>query len=380
MTATGGTDFEQAYAGPVSLPSLCNQNQSLATAQSIWRRALIDQLFGPIPDAPTDFECRREHLTGDLAERLILTMSLPGGRFTVDAALWLPKGTGPWPVIIGLDFIGPIGIMSNSDFPLDSSAIVSPRAEFGAFDGSLTDVLRGVSAPSWPVSLLTEAGFAVIVSCYGSWCPDHPTSWTKGGLKPLINCPSGAISLWAWAFSRLIDAAKQIPEINCNQVAIAGHSRLGKAALWAAANDERITATFANNSGAAGAALSCHQIGETLRQLQDRFPHWLRKDAGPIEGSLDQHMLVALAAPRAVYIAAARDDLWADPIGSYLSLSAAAAAWPNAKDHRWPEPREVWGSNAPVANGRLGYHLRPGGHGLLPYDWRLFLSFLDQAN
>ena len=116
----------------------------------------------------------------------------------------------------------------------------------------------------------------------------------------------------------------------------------------------------------------------TLAQLQDRFPHWLRPGAQR-PPDLDQHALLALASPRAVYLAAAEDDLWADPMGSYMALVAASRAWLGADGSIWPDPAQVWTSKRQITNGPLGFHLRTGGHALLPYDWRQFLAFLARV-
>ena len=132
--------------------------------------------------------------------------------------------------------------------------------------------------------------------------------------------------------------------------------------------------------GTGGSAPAAHPVGETLAQMAERFPHWtipLREGPTP-KLSFDQHQLLSLIAPRAVYLAGAKADLWSDPIGSYLALQEASECWKTERSEgsNWPSPREIWQSCEQVRNGLLGYHLRPGGHDLLPYDWRRFLEFL----
>jgi hypothetical protein len=95
--------------------------------------------------------------------------------------------------------------------------------------------------------------------------------------------------------------------------------------------------------------------------------------------SVDQHQLIACIAPRAVYVAGAEADLWADPIGSYAALRAAAPAW-GERTEDWPEPPDYWERRHDIPGGRRGHHIRPGGHDLLPYDWRRFLDFLASAS
>ena len=156
---------------------------------------------------------------------------------------------------------------------------------------------------------------------------------------------------------------------------MAGHSRLGKAALWAAANDDRADAVFANASGCAGAAPAAHQVGETLAQLQDRFPHWLRAGAALPKG-IDQHALLAALAPRPVVITSARADLWADPVGTYRALVAAAEATGTGG---WPDAAEVWAEGGSVVRGPWAYGLREGEHDLTPEDWSVALPTLRAA-
>jgi hypothetical protein len=178
-----------------------------------------------------------------------------------------------------------------------------------------------------------------------------------------------------------LDSAATCEEIDMSRVSVAGHSRLGKAALWAAANDPRIKAVFAAQSGCGGAAPAAHPVGETLVQMAERFPHWTipRPERATPDLPFDQHHLLSLIAPRAVYLAGAKADLWSDPMGSFLALQAAAVSWKpeQATDWVWPSPFEAWQSCGQVRNGPLGYHLRPGGHVLLPYDWRRFLEFSE---
>jgi hypothetical protein len=382
-------DFAAAYAGAIDFMPLYEktvEHIGCDHRQAQLRTLLAETLYGQIPSAPDNIRVSREPMACEQAERLQIEITLGERRFNVDAALWLPPNVdGPVPLICGLDFIGPVGIMSSSEFPIDPHARVSSRPVYGASDYRLEETLRGVSAYRWPISLLLDAGYAVLVSCYGSWVPDDVNDWKTHGVYPLLDCqdesPTGAISLWAWSIQRLLDAAATCNEIDVSRVSVAGHSRLGKAALWAAANDSRIGAVFANNSGCGGAAPAAHPVGETFSQMHERFPHWTipRPQGSAPKLPFDQHHLLSLIAPRAIYLAAAKDDLWADPIGSYLALKEAAQCLnPElSKDSDWPSPKEIWQSCGQVQNGPLGYHLRPGGHNILPYDWRQFLEFLS---
>jgi len=275
----------------------------------------------------------------------------------VDAALWRPRTVPKPPVIIVLDFLGPLGLGLRG-FPIDSGARVFVPAHLGG-GKELHSGLVGTMPNRVPVRYLTNSGYAVLVSCYGSWAPDCPVMSHHVGAAPLMQSKAGAIALWAWAYRVLVRAADNL--LNASRCIVAGHSRLGKAALWAAALDDRIDAVFANQSGCFGAAPASHPEGETPDQLIAQFPHWTiaHKRA---KRDVDQHHLLALIAPRILYLGQASGDQWADPRGSVVALKAARATWPTDVQHR------------------VGYHMRDGGHDLTKEDWSSFLGFLDTTD
>jgi hypothetical protein len=342
-----------------------------------WLGRFAAEVYGDIPPAPLGLEIERQPIPAEHVERILIRLKLPNGRFEVDAALWLPEASAtPAPMVLGLDFDGPIGILTGDGFPLDTEARLPPVFEG---DGRLTDALRGTSSYRWPTDYLRQQGFAVLVSCYCSWVPDDPEHFGSRGLAPLVGgsvagARPGAIALWAWAISRLVDVAQRLPEIDPGRIAVAGHSRLGKAALLAAATDTRIGAALINNSGAMGASLSQRNFGETRQHLEGRFPHWLSPDAGWRGAPLDQHQLLAAIAPRRLYVTSASEDLWADPKGEYLALLAAAPAWDGVV---LPPLTEVFTPGQQAVSGPVAWHLRPGPHDIRPYDWHRFIRHLD---
>lgn len=188
---------------------------------------------------------------------------------------------------------------------------------------------------------------------------------------------AGKLILWAWAAMRVLDAAQTIPDIPTKKVTVAGHSRLGKTALLAGGLDERFSVVYANDSGRAGAALHRDHNGEPLSHMRKNFPHWFCPDFNAqkweVPETFDQHFLLALTAPRKLYIASAAEDAWADPQNEFLGLFAAQNAW--------TEKESFFSASLPKAGTyfygkNLSYHCRPGGHAFREEDWQLLLDYL----
>ena len=192
-----------------------------------------------------------------------------------------------------------------------------------------------MNASRWPVARILARGYALATLWCGELFPDRPDGRADSVqtlFAPAANGDAawGALATWAWGLSRALDALLQ--EGLAGPVALIGHSRMGKTALWAAARDERFALVVSNNSGCGGAALSRRRLGETVAAINTRFPHWFcrnfhafndREDSLP----LDQHQLLALIAPRPLYVASANEDLWADPRGEFLATLQADAVW-----------------------------------------------------
>jgi len=246
---------------------------------------------------------------------------------------------------------------------------------------------RSFKKSIWPIKHVLQRGYALATARFGDFDPNrdnfengvHPLFYKEKQTRPLEN-EWGTIGAWAWGLIQLMNYFESDSDIDQKRIAVLGHSRMGKAALWAGVNDERFSMVISNNSGCCGAALFRRKIGETIKTINDCFPHWLCSNFKKFNNKefdlpIDQHMLIGLVAPRPVYIASGQDDIWADPIGEFLSAKHANPVY-KLFGTSGLGIEELPQINKPIMN-TIGYHIRQGGHKLSLYDWDKYMDFAD---
>lgn len=366
-------------------------------------RLFTDEVYGRAPAEPVETHWRTVGDTtlpgGGARRQLVLELATDRGTAAITLLVQVPPATdrpeAGAPAFLGMNFLGNHACDTDPDI-LDLTAPATPehgdRIHYdGRIDPADLPVERGANAAAWDLAGAAARGYAVVTWCYRQLGPDTPELFDRGLPRLFTDTgvdgrgPSewGAIGVWAWTMSRVLDAlaAGMVPEVDPATVITVGHSRLGKTALWAAATDERFAAAVSNDSGALGAALT-RPVGETPADLARVWWHWFaprfveRVRAGePLP--VDQPRLLAAIAPRPLYVASASEDAWADPAGEFASWQQASAAWPGgtaATAGTFPAPGTVLRPDAVP----LGYHLRPGRHAVEPFDWAAWLDWADR--
>jgi len=397
-------NYDEAKIVPFILPELLKTQTGEAVVDAeAWTKirrpealALFEQhVFGKTPQATAWGKLKftvthvKKDALGGKATRKLIHISLPNHpTWTgMEVMLYTPNGLGKAvPCFVGPSFNGNHAVSTEPDVPLSIRWMRTGKGD-GVVDNRATEAHRGSESSRWPLEMIVSQGYAVATYYYGDIEPDHAEGW-KDGLRAVLskdgastewqNGDWGAIGAWAWGLSRIADYLETDADVNAKQLAVIGHSRLGKTSLWAGAQDQRFGVVISNNSGEGGAAIMRRNIGETTAVITKAFPHWFTKTYASYANNeaacpTDSHMLIALAAPRGIYIASAVEDTWADPKGEFLSGLNAEPVFAlfGKKGYGVTAQPAI---DTPVGDS-ISYHIRTGKHDVTTYDWEQYLKF-----
>lgn len=349
-------------------------------------------MYGPIPPAPSHVRTQLiaqypDFLEGKATLKLVKLETGPAPAPSIDLMLVVPnQRPKPAPVFLALNFCGNHALTEDWRVPLSRSWMYDFSK--GCTNHVATEAARGAQSADWPLAEIVRRGYALASFYNGDVDSDRADvssglyAWLAGN-DPGKNNPTnrGTIAAWAWGFHRCVDYLVADSDLDATRLAAVGHSRNGKAALLAAAFDERIAIAFPHQAGCGGSAPSRGKTGESVQAINDHFPHWFNAEFKNFNGAperlpFDQNGLVALCAPRAVLFSAAQEDQWANPAGQFEVLQAADPVY------RFLGVEGLAAKEMPqlgqLVDSRLGYYIRPGKHSMTADDWRVFMDFADK--
>ena len=352
-----------------------------------------EEVYGKVPGVLGIHEVKVWETSPDalngLAVRRQLSLFFKKGdkSLEVNVLMYLPKSQQRVPVFLAYNFTGNHAVYNDPNIRLTESW-VNNDPSVGIINNQVTEQSRATASNRWPVEEIIKSGYGLVTLYYGDVDPDKDDF--SDGIEPFFYQENqthpkfdewGSIAAWAWGLSRVMDYLEKDDLVDAKKVAVLGHSRLGKTALWAGATDQRFALVVSNESGCGGAALSKRIFGETVQIINTSFPHWFcgnfkKYNNNEADLPIDQHMLLALIAPRPLYVASAEGDKWADPRGEFLSAKYASAVYELLGKEGLPV-KEMPEVNHPVM-GTIGYHIRSGKHDLTLYDWQQYIRFADK--
>lgn len=384
-----------AYTLPDPLTFL--DGKQVKTKQQ-WRKRRLEilelcekEMYGRSPGRPPGMKFKvfdvDEHALEGKATRKQITVSFTdsanGPQF--DILVYYPNQVkGKVPLFLGLNFQGNHAESKDPAVKISYSWVWAGGA--GVVKGHSTEASRGATASRLPIEMILSKGYGVATIFANDIDPDFNDGFKNGvhALFPELQNRGdnfSTIGAWAWGLSRTLDYLETDPKADAKKVMLIGFSRMGKAAIWAGARDERFAMVISNESGGGGAALSKRIFGEDVERLNRGNPHWFcanfrKYNRNEAALPFDQHMVVALIAPRPVYIASAELDKGADPYGEFLTAKAADRVYRFLGIKGFPAD-SFPAIHQPVF-GRIGYHVRAGNHDVTKYDWEQYLIFADK--
>lgn len=348
-------------------------------------------MYGELPPAPAKVEAKVEYedpaaFGGKATLREIALSVGPSEVPPIRLLLVVPnRRKGPAPVFVGMNFSGNHSLVGDLKVRVQTGWIYPNYP--GVKNNHSTEASRNTNAESWSLEQTIDRGYAAATFYNGDVDPDRPDE--RGGLRPFLKSLQGAegphacatIAAWVWGIHRAVDYLVTNKDIDPKRIAVFGHSRLGKTALLAAAFDERIALAVPHQAGCGGTAPSRGKVGESVKQINDHFPHWFcgafkEFNDRPERLPFDQNCLAALVAPRPVLFSNAVEDTWANPAGQFDVLRATEpvyrllGAGGFGVEH-FPPPGKLVGDT-------LAFFIRPGKHSTTREDWKTFLDFADK--
>lgn len=346
-------------------------------------------MYGFLPPAPANLRAKVElsdanYFQGRATKKQVTISFGPDAAPKIHLLLVIPnRRSGPAPVFVGMNFCGNHALLNDPQIPLPDQWIYSSCQ--GTQGERATEASRGTQIDTWAIEATIDRGYAVATFYSGDVDPDR-NDFSDGVHPHFQSGPRtvdswGTIAAWSWGIHRAVDYLVADSDLDRKRIAVVGHSRLGKTALLAAAFDERIALAIPHQAGCGGTAPSRGKVGESVKQINDRFPHWFddvfkQFNDQPEKIPFDQHCLVALVAPRPVLFTNAVEDTWANPDGQFAVLVAADPVYrllgTDGVKAKMPPPV------GELQDGRLGYFVRAGKHSMIPEDWQVFLKFADK--
>jgi hypothetical protein len=383
-------DASQLPSNPEFPDPLVMLNGQRVTTRQQWleqRRPELKALFahymyGHMPPAHPQFEpgaSDSKYFGGKATKKEVVIHLTGSGNPTLQLLVIVPNHrTGPAAAFVGLNFCGNHTLVNDPSIPLPEGWM--PQSCAGCTNNRATDAGRGTQLETWALEQSIDRGYAVAVFYNGDVEPDQPN--TPDGIRAAYkDYDWGTIAAWAWGLSRAVDYLVTDKDIDPGRIAVVGHSRNGKAAILAAAFDERIALAIPLQAGCGGTAPSRGKVGESVEQINDRFPHWFNSEfkkfnRQPGRLPFDQDCLIALCAPRPVLLPNATEDQWANPRGQFAMLQAADPVYrlmgaEGLQAKEMPEPGRLIDST-------LGYYIREGKHSMTRGDWKVFLDYADK--
>ena len=368
-------NYDETKIAAYDLPALLtSQSGKLISTAKEWKKIrrpellelFTSQVYGRVPD--THFETTFKIISED-------KMAMDGAATRKLVDILITSGSKSLTIHLGLF------TPNNQKKPVPAFLLICNRAPDNI------DFTRNKKSEFWPAEEVIARGYAIAAFDNADVDPDKDDGFKNGihGIMDNVRTEEswGTIAAWAWGASRCLDYLLTDRRIASDKIAVVGHSRGGKTSLWAGATDRRFGMVVCNEAGCGGSSLARRRFGETIFEINRAYPHWFCTNYKKYNGKeddlpVDQHMLMALIAPRPLYVASAENDLWGDPHGQYMALFYATPAY-NLLGVKTELKETLPPLNTPVISGKTGYHIRDGKHNMLLKDWNFYMDFADSV-